>query len=177
MDLNLGERMLLFRKEQGKSRRELSELSGVSESAIKQYETGKRQPRLEQLQKIAVALEVSLGELLQIDDERLIQMINSDDKVLERIYHNDKVMQYRAKEAYGNSVQVPKKYSIRIDTSKTVDLAPIFKRADNGTLTDEDRKILEEQRKKLPEAMERFAATWKKIDDILSKEDTDNAET
>lgn len=59
-----GERILYFRTKQKKSRRELSGLSGVSESAIKQYETGKRQPKTEQLKRIADALGVNVGVLL-----------------------------------------------------------------------------------------------------------------
>lgn len=64
--MDLDKQLLSLRKEQRKSRRELSELSGVSESAIKQYETGKRQPRLEQLRNLAAALDTPLGDLVGV---------------------------------------------------------------------------------------------------------------
>lgn len=54
--MDTGDRILKLRKELGLSRKELSEVSGVSESAIKQYETKKREPRVEQLQKLSRAL-------------------------------------------------------------------------------------------------------------------------
>jgi len=128
----------------------------ISQSTMASWKSRGLTPSAKTLNEMAGYFDVSIGDLL---GEPQLALYEDDDSEIQK------------------SVQVPKKYSIRIDTSKTVDLAPIFKRADNGTLTDEDRKILEEQRKKLPEAMERFAATWKKIDDILSREDTDNAET
>lgn len=46
------------------TQQELSIKSEVPLSSIKQYETGKRNPKIEQLQKIADALEVSIDELL-----------------------------------------------------------------------------------------------------------------
>ena len=62
--MSAGKHILALRQKQNKSRRELAELSGVSESAIKQYETGKRQPRVEQLQRLADALGVDLRVLV-----------------------------------------------------------------------------------------------------------------
>ncbi|MCI6165103.1 MAG: helix-turn-helix transcriptional regulator, partial [Lachnospira sp.] len=43
---------------------DLSEKSGINLSTIKKYETDGRNPKLEQLQKIADALEVSIFEFL-----------------------------------------------------------------------------------------------------------------
>ena len=45
---------------------QLSEKSGINLSTLKKYETDNRNPKLEQLSKIADALEVSVFEFLDI---------------------------------------------------------------------------------------------------------------
>lgn len=56
------------RKKAGLTQKELAEASGVAKVTIQQYETGKRQPRLEQLQLIAKALKVRIEVLLGIEE-------------------------------------------------------------------------------------------------------------
>ena len=55
----IGETIREYRKKRNLTQKQLGELSGTSESTIKQYELGKRQPRIEQLKKIAEALGVT----------------------------------------------------------------------------------------------------------------------
>lgn len=62
--MTIGERIRNYRKMAGLTQKELSELSGVAPGTIRQYETGKRQPRIEQLQKIAPLLKVEISDLL-----------------------------------------------------------------------------------------------------------------
>ena len=62
--MSVGERIRNMRTQAKLSRRKLGDKAGVSESAIKQYETGLRQPRVEQLQRIAAALGIDVMELL-----------------------------------------------------------------------------------------------------------------
>ena len=57
---SVGEKIKEIRKKRGFSQKELGELSGTSETTIKQYELGKRQPRIEQLKGIAKALNIPL---------------------------------------------------------------------------------------------------------------------
>lgn len=52
------------RKKLGLTQKELAEASGVAKVTIQQYETGKRQPRLEQLSMLAEAMKVHMDELL-----------------------------------------------------------------------------------------------------------------
>ena len=52
------------RKKAGLTQKELAEESGVAKVTIQQYETGKRQPRLEQLSMLAEAMQVHMDELL-----------------------------------------------------------------------------------------------------------------
>jgi transcriptional regulator with XRE-family HTH domain len=62
--MTIGEKIKSYRKAAGLTQKKLGELSDTSESTIKQYESGKRQPRIEQLQKIADTLNVSVSSLL-----------------------------------------------------------------------------------------------------------------
>lgn len=62
--MNTGERIKNYRKIAGLTQKELGTRSETSENTIRQYETGKRQPRVEQLQKIAPILNVSVSDLL-----------------------------------------------------------------------------------------------------------------
>ena len=61
--MTLGERIHEQRTAQKLSRAALARASGVSESAIKQYENGTRQPQAEQVRKIASALGISTDYL------------------------------------------------------------------------------------------------------------------
>ena len=63
----IAEKIKNFRKAKNLSQRELSERSGINLSIIKKYETGYRNPKPEQLVKIANALEISSVELLPIE--------------------------------------------------------------------------------------------------------------
>lgn len=67
--MTIGEKIKTFRKKAGLTQKKLGELSGTSETTIKQYELGKRQPRIEQLRKIALALDVYTYDLLY-DEEK-----------------------------------------------------------------------------------------------------------
>lgn len=51
--MTIGEKIRVLRKKNGLTQKKLGELSGTSETTIKQYELGKRTPQLEQLIKIA----------------------------------------------------------------------------------------------------------------------------
>lgn len=59
-----------IRKKCGLTMKELGERVGVSESAISQYETGKRQPDYETLLKIADYFNVSVDYLLGQETEK-----------------------------------------------------------------------------------------------------------
>ena len=52
------------RKKQGLSQEQLAKMSGLSRYTIMNFETGKRDPRIKDLRKIAKALNVSIEELI-----------------------------------------------------------------------------------------------------------------
>ena len=62
--MTIGEKIRKLRNHTGLTQRALGELSGTSETTIKQYELGKRQPRIEQLKKIAKEFDFPLYLLL-----------------------------------------------------------------------------------------------------------------
>ena len=62
---------------------DLSEKSGINLSTIKKYETDGRNPKLEQLQKIADALEVSIFEFLDIEIKSVSDILSLLNKMNE----------------------------------------------------------------------------------------------
>lgn len=62
--MTIGVKIKKLRKYAGLTQRSLGELSGTSETTIKQYELGKRQPRIEQIKKIAKVFDFPLYLLL-----------------------------------------------------------------------------------------------------------------
>lgn len=67
--MTTGARIKQARKARGLTQKQLGAISGTSEITIRQYELGKRQPRLEQLQRIATALGVHILDLVGIGEE------------------------------------------------------------------------------------------------------------
>lgn len=64
MDKSIGDNIKQFRKDKGLSQKALGEKIGVSQQMIAQYETNKREPKLQALIKIAKALEIPVLYLL-----------------------------------------------------------------------------------------------------------------
>lgn len=64
--MDIGQNIKIARKRAQLTQKQLSELSNVAAVTIQQYETGKRQPQIEQLLKLADALHVTLEEILGI---------------------------------------------------------------------------------------------------------------
>lgn len=62
--MTLGKRIQRARKKKGYTQKQLAEICGVATGTIQQYELGKRQPRIEQLEKIAESLEISVQNLI-----------------------------------------------------------------------------------------------------------------
>lgn len=63
--MKIGEMIRLARREQNLTQKDLAEKAGVAEISIRNYENGKRQPKIEQLEKISDALGVRLDYFFQ----------------------------------------------------------------------------------------------------------------
>lgn len=87
-----GEKIKELRKKRGFTQNKLAELCNMYESQIRKYESGSVRPKIETLQKIANALDVSVIELrsdfdleiekLQADIENELQVLESEVKFL-----------------------------------------------------------------------------------------------
>ena len=58
------EQIRQVRKQRGLSQAQLAKISGLSRYSIINFETGKRDPRVRDLKKIATALDVPIEELI-----------------------------------------------------------------------------------------------------------------
>lgn len=83
--MTLGEQIRFLRKYLGYTQKELGDLSGTSERTIQQYESGKREPRIKQLQKIANVFGGTVFEIFAFGEEanilnesNLLEFINSN---------------------------------------------------------------------------------------------------
>ena len=56
-----------IRKEKGVSLNQLAKLTGISSSTLRNYENQKQSPRMDRLEKIAIALEVAIEDLFESD--------------------------------------------------------------------------------------------------------------
>ena len=63
-ELTKGELIRKARKDAGLTQKQLGEKSGIAEPTIRRYELGKLNPKIETLQKIARALNISVNELM-----------------------------------------------------------------------------------------------------------------
>ena len=61
--MTTGERIRLFRKEQGLTQDDLAHKMGIKRGTLAQYESNRRNPKLEMLEKISGALGVEIGRL------------------------------------------------------------------------------------------------------------------
>ena len=72
--MTIGEQIKKIRQEKGLLQKELGEKLGVSQQMIGQWETGRANPKIGTLQKIADALNVSLNDLVPDSFEQTIQV-------------------------------------------------------------------------------------------------------
>ncbi len=103
---SIGERIRQARKSAGFTQASLAEKSGVAAISIHQYESGKRQPRMEQLRRISDALGIPIESLIS---ER-VEMIpgRSWVTITDAPYSEDYMMNIEAidKEAFEATIQL-----------------------------------------------------------------------
>lgn len=63
--MDVGVRIREARKDQKLTQAEVAQKAGIAINSLRLYEAGKRQPRLEQLRQIAIALGTSVSELVE----------------------------------------------------------------------------------------------------------------
>ncbi len=67
--MNIGENIKQLRKNKGLTQKELGELIGVKAITIRKYESNEREPNIETLNKIAMALGVTINDLVKNEEK------------------------------------------------------------------------------------------------------------
>ena len=119
--MGIGENIKQFRKQRKLTQKQLGELSGTSEITVRQYETNRRAPRIEQLNKIAIALGVDIGDLLDMEpipEKPVIACIGSGGTT-ENIIASGDDLEFGAFIAFINSMGITifyDKLSLKVDS-------------------------------------------------------------
>ena len=99
MSIHAGEMIRKYRIEKGMTQKKLGELCGIADSNIRKYETGKQTPKINTLQRIADALEVSIYNLMEFDEDysvsdkkRMIKYLRQLESGINTIEMSDFVM-------------------------------------------------------------------------------------
>ena len=87
--MTIGEQIRYLRKYLRYTQKELGVLSNTSETTIKQYESGKRQPRIEQLQKIAAVFGGSVSDIFLLSNNSDSMNEESFVKMYQNIHQQD----------------------------------------------------------------------------------------
>ena len=80
--MSIGENIRKIRKQKGLTQKKLAELSGLNEVTIRSYELGKFKPKIETIQRIANALDVTIGDL----DDGYMEMKAQNEKAHNLLY-------------------------------------------------------------------------------------------
>src|SRR5438046_8014839 len=76
----IGPRVRALREAEGLSLRELAERSGVSAPMLSQVERGETSPTLATAARIAAGLELSLSQLLRLDEGGAVSVVRADER-------------------------------------------------------------------------------------------------
>ena len=83
----VGERITLFRERKGITVNKLANLSGLSQSHLRDIELGNKTPSVETLYQVCEALGITLKDFFDDESENLL----SNDPIVRRIYQMDEV--------------------------------------------------------------------------------------
>ena len=72
--MEIGEKIKLYRMEKGMTQKELADALNISYVNISQWERGKRNPKIETLQKIAEILGISTADFLEMENGERVTM-------------------------------------------------------------------------------------------------------
>ena len=92
--MNTGKKIKLIRTFRGLTQKELGDLAGIHEVAIRKYQLGKNLPKPEQLRKIADALNVNVNTLAEFD-------IQTDGDILPLLFAIDEAFPATIKDVDG----------------------------------------------------------------------------
>ncbi|MCI8582708.1 MAG: helix-turn-helix transcriptional regulator [Dorea sp.] len=84
--IQIGNRLRELRTKKGFTQKEISELAGIPYSTYSNYENNNREPSLEQLKKIADALEIKILDILDINEYIEQTRLEKEDSLLNYLY-------------------------------------------------------------------------------------------
>lgn len=96
--MTIGEKIKSLRLEKGLTQKQLGDLCSMADSAIRRYELGSANPKIETLEKIANALNVPLSELYQYEtfknemDTLITQQKKAEDDFRNNLYNLSKML-------------------------------------------------------------------------------------
>lgn len=135
--IDIGENIREIRKLKGMTQAELGKKIGMSYQQIGQYENGKRNPKLQTIKKLAIALEVSMYDILKIGAEYYQPTgVNLDINIIKNALHSheaiaetpldkitvmafEELIQYKETELTPNQINGMKKRQEKIDLMAT----------------------------------------------------------
>lgn len=91
------------RKVKGLSQQELGERLGVSGAYIQQIESNKKNPSMKTLQRIAKALEITLGELVGVETNLFIKNDSVEARIIDKVI-NDEHSSEKEKQSMMNNI-------------------------------------------------------------------------
>lgn len=71
--VEIGRRIREARRRRGLSQSEVSQVAGITQASLSNYETGKRELPLSTVMNLAAALDVPLGDLMEIPDVMILR--------------------------------------------------------------------------------------------------------
>lgn len=169
----MGHIMQTIRKERGYTQKQLAEKCGLATGTIQQYELNKREPRREQLQKIAAALDVPLYKLMGFDDSIWVKPNLEREKIAEEA---QKIIIKQA-----NGEEITKEESLIVSdyikrtresyynlTKDIADLALIIDKylKKNTQISKENHQLLKEKLQLLKELIPEMPEFYKNLNNI-----------
>ncbi|MCH5345147.1 MAG: helix-turn-helix transcriptional regulator [Acetatifactor sp.] len=173
--MTIGERIKSERKKAGLTQEKLAKNSGLATITIQQYESGKRQPRLEQLRKIATTLQIPLADILPFDDGLRLWKEELKEK-------SDKQTPKQDKPELANNedpstlphftTSTNNEYLVHVNINRNHPLNIALKKLDNGEpLTQEESQIIKEYINSgiFREKLAQLPARFKKLADSIKR--------
>lgn len=90
----LGSRLIYLRKQKGKTQQDIAKVIGITRPAYTAYETGKRNPDYDTLQKIADYYDVTTDYLLGRSDSISISPIDKDEEAFQAFVNNPSLQKW-----------------------------------------------------------------------------------
>lgn len=153
---SIGQNIKKIRLNKNMTQKQLGDLCGMADSAIRRYENGGANPKIETLGKIAQALNVSIGDL----DPSYSYMTHDKDETLKII---SQLNQFIEKIPEMNASDESKKENIYKAQKLVEDFKSLVNIIDIAILADKGKKAMETEKQALIESIQ---AAEKEIEDM-----------